>query len=81
MQPGEGKEQRIHSLATINLLNSSLQRLGIGVGDGAKAAELASVVVSREGNVLDLAVLLDNGAEDHLVDAVGDVAFEEEREC
>jgi hypothetical protein len=36
-------------------------------------------VVSREGNVLDLAVLLDNGAEDHLVDAVGDVAFAKKR--
>ena len=78
MQPGTKKEIRgSDSLATIQLLNSSLQRLGIGVGDGAKAAELASVVISRECNVLDLAVLFDNRAEDHLVDAVRDVAIEE----
>lgn len=67
--------KRIHLLAAVQLLNSSLQRFSIGVGDGSEATELSSVVVSWECDFLDLAVLLDNGAEDHLIDTVGDVAL------
>lgn len=72
-----GLKSVIHLLAAVQLLDGSLHRFTLGVGDGSKAAELSSVVIARQVHVFDLAVLLDNGAQDHLVDAVGDVAVRE----
>jgi hypothetical protein len=67
----------IHLLAAVQLLDGSLDGFTLGVGDGSKAAELSSVVIARQVHVFDLAVLLDDGAQDHLVDAIGDVAVRE----
>jgi hypothetical protein len=36
-------------------------------------------VVAGQVHIFDLAVLLDNGAQDHLIDAVRDVAIEKGR--
>jgi len=52
----------IYLLAAVQLLDGSLDRFALGVGDGSKAAELSSVVIARQVHVFDLAVLLDDGA-------------------
>jgi hypothetical protein len=74
-----GKKIGIDLLAAVQLLDGSLHRFTLGVSDGSKAAKLSSVVVAGQVHIFDLAVLLDNGAQDHLIDAVRDVAIEKGR--
>ena len=65
----------IYLLAAVQLLDGSLDRFALGVGDGSKAAELSSVVIAGQIHIFDLAVLLDDGAKNHLIDAVRNVAI------
>jgi hypothetical protein len=76
-----GNKIGIRLLAAVQLLDGSLHGFALGVGDGSKAAKLSSVMIAWQVHVFDLAVLLDNGAKNHLIDAVRDVALEKSVRC